>query len=91
MIVIAKKADGYICQVSHAELEKLTDNYYGKLKRLDEGSEMNLGAGYDFRADIKRACTDMVDASKSFERSQKSMMSFALMVSQIDTHSEVTP
>lgn len=83
MKVIAKNADGYICQVSHTELEKLTDKYYGKLDRLSEGAEMNLGAGYDFRDDIRRACTDMVGATKQFECSQKSMLAFALMVSQI--------
>lgn len=91
MIVIAKKADGYICQVSHTELEKLTENYYGKLKKLDEGSEMNLGAGYDFRDDIKRACRDMVEASTQFGRSQKSMLAFAVMVSKMDNAEETMP
>lgn len=71
----------YIAEVSHDEVEKVFDKYYGNLKRLQAGDEVNLGAGYDYRSSIKGACKEMVDASRQFGSSQKSLMQFALMVS----------
>jgi hypothetical protein len=83
MEIIGTTSHGYICNVSHDELEKLVDKYYGKLKRLEVGSKMDLGAGYDFRSQIQSACRGMVDASKGFSAAQSSMMRFAVMVSQL--------
>ena len=71
---------GYIAVVSHMELEKLFDKYHGQLNKLTIGSELNLGLGYDFSASIQQACTSMVDATKSFERNQASILGFAAMV-----------
>ena len=71
----------YLVEISHTEIEKVLDKYYDKLKRLEVGSELNLGAGYDYRQSIQSACRQMVDATRQFEGSQKTLMAFALMVS----------
>lgn len=82
MKVIGKiSSDKYICEVTHTELEKLADKYYGNLPRLEVGSVMNLGAGYDFRAAIKEACMAVVEAEGKFERARKTIHLFASMVS----------
>ena len=46
----SKNSSTYICEVSHSELEKFMDQYYGnkKLKEMKAGDEVNLGEGYDF-------------------------------------------
>jgi len=81
MEIIGIAKDGlYLATVSHTELEKVADKYYGKLKPLRVGEEFNLGAGYDFRQNIQSACREMVDASKSFGTAQASMTRFAVMV-----------
>lgn len=56
MKVIAKvKYDQYICEVSHDELEKFLNKYYGEMKKLEVNSEIDLGKGYDFFSDTKSA------------------------------------
>lgn len=75
--------DSYLVHVSHTELEKVTGKYYGKLKRLEVGDEMDLGTGYNFTSDIQSACKSMREAMKEFGDAQKTMASFALMVSQL--------
>jgi len=75
----------YLAVVSHTEIEKSLDLYYGNLKQeVKVGSEFALGAGYDFRGDIKSACGKMVEAVAAFEAAQKTMMKFAVMVSQLN-------
>ena len=81
MKVIGKAdRDTYLVEVSHTELEKVADKYYGKLPELSVGQEFNIGAGYDFRRDIQSACRGMVDASTSFGTARESLMRFAVMV-----------
>lgn len=81
MKVIGKAdRDTYLVEVSHTELEKVADKYYGKLPELRVGQEFNIGAGYDFRRDIQSACRGMVDASTSFGTARESLMRFAVMV-----------
>lgn len=77
------KGDTYLCEISHGELEKLTDQYYGKMKPLKIGDEMDLGAGYDFRADIRDVCRQMTNAETSFARAQNTLRRFAMMVTQL--------
>ena len=49
MKVIAIKRDrGYVCEVSHSELEKFLGLYYGKLDSLKEGDSIDLSKGFDF-------------------------------------------
>lgn len=73
----------YICQVSHTELEKLTNKYYGNLPKLEVGSTMDLGAGYDFRSDIQTACRNVIEANKSFGQTQDTLLKFAAMVAEM--------
>lgn len=73
----------YVAIVTHTELEKLTDKYYGKVLELRIGQEMDLGAGYAFREDIRGALNSMTEAMKSFERARATLMAFAAMVSNL--------
>ena len=83
MIVIGMNDQGYICQVSHAELEKLADKYYGNLPKLKVGDTMDLGAGHNFRRDIKDACDGMTRAVTNFNVARKAMTKFAIMVATL--------
>lgn len=81
MKVIAKASESkYLCEVSHEELEKFMDKYYGKLDRLSVGHELNLGQGYDFAGRIEDACRRMEEAMKAFDNAQKVMTAYALAV-----------
>lgn len=84
MIVIGKNDQGYICQVGHTELEKLTDKYYGNLPKLNVGDTMDLGAGYNFRSDIKSACDGMTKAVTNFDAARLTMTKFAAMVAGLN-------
>lgn len=56
MKVIGSGGNGkYICEVSHLELEKFLDLYYGKQKRLEVGDEVDLSKGYNHAADVEKA------------------------------------
>ena len=57
MIVIAKKKDGYICEIDHRELEKFLNLYYNNLKTLNEGDIIDLSKGYDFARETQDALT----------------------------------
>lgn len=45
----------YICEVSHEELEKFMNLYYGKMAVLRAGEEIDLSKGHDFASDAKIA------------------------------------
>ena len=75
--------DVYLVQVSHTELEKVFDKYYGKLDKLRVGNELDLGAGYNFRDDIKHACGEMRDAMKAFDSKRLSLLRFAELVGEL--------
>jgi hypothetical protein len=84
MKVIGKAgSDTYLCEVRHSELEKLTDKYYGNLKRLEVGDTLDLGEGYDFRNDIRTACSGAADAIKRFHSVAGSLHKFAVMVGDL--------
>lgn len=90
MKVIGECSNGYIVEVSHTELEKVTDKYYGHLPHLRVGGELDLGQGYDFRYDIRQACKSMVEAMERFGRVQDSLFNFAKVVGHIpETKAEV--
>jgi hypothetical protein len=83
MKVIAKANDStYICEVSHTELEKFMDKFYGNMSKLAVGDELNLGQGYDFSTRIESACKSMVEASKQFGSAQKVMTDYALAIAK---------
>ena len=89
MKVLGTGPDGtYFVSVSHTELEKLCDKYYNKLKRLEIGDDFDLGAGYNYREDIKRVCQEMMDSMKAFERARETLTKFAHMVAETETRHE---
>lgn len=65
MKVIGKiDSDVYICQVSHGEIEKFLNLYYGNLKHLSVGQEIDLGKGHDYHCQIRdamRATRELVE------------------------------
>ena len=62
MKVIGKNEDDYIVTVSPSELEKFMGQYYGKMDRLKIGDDVDLGSGYDYMVDTKRA----MDTTRKF-------------------------
>ena len=45
----------YICMIKHDEIEKFLGLYYGKLKSVGIGDNIDLGKGYDFHYEIIQA------------------------------------
>lgn len=74
----------YLAIVSHTELEKSANLYYGNMKRLKVGDVMDVGQGYNFTNEIQRACKEMSDAMKAFETAKETMMKFAVMVAELE-------
>jgi hypothetical protein len=58
----------YIAIVSHSEIEKFFDLYYGKQPRLKVGDEINLGKGYDF---FKQTIEALGTTKKFIEENKK--------------------
>lgn len=78
------KREHFIAEISKAEIEKIFDQYYGKLNfKLEVGTEISLSTGYNFRADIQKACKEMVDAMNAFEQAQLTLRNFAMMVTEL--------
>ena len=67
MKVIAKvEQDVYICQVSHTEIEKYLGLYYGKLKGVIVGTEIDLSKGFQYHSEILGAMkktTEFIEAN----------------------------
>lgn len=78
----------YIAEVSHEELKKVVNKASyaerDKFAPLKAGSEIDIGAGYDFRRDIAEATRKMVEAHEQFAKSTKVMHRFASMVVAAD-------
>ena len=93
MKVIGLDGNGqYIAIVTHDELEKCANKYYGKLNKLKVGDAFDIGAGYNFASQIKSSCESMLDAHKNFKYAQDTLTSFAMMVSELPTvDQEVQP
>lgn len=94
MKIIGKAENGdYIAVVSHSEIEKSVDKYYGNLPKLDIGASFNLGQGYDFRAQIQGSCRTMTDAVKQFESARATLFMFAAMIAALpdEKPSDVAP
>jgi len=83
MKIIGKGENGeYLCQVSHSEIEKCFDKYYNKLEQLKVGETIDIGAGYNFRNQIKDLCDKVVSADRAYSESRKTLIDFALMISK---------
>jgi len=74
----------YIVSITHEELEKAADQYYGKLEPLKVGTEFNLGRGYEFKAAITEQCKKMQETYALFQRSSSLLQEFASMVIEHD-------
>lgn len=84
MKVIGKASnDTYLCEVTHDELEKSVNLYYGKLPRLEVGSKMDMGAGYNFTSQIECCLKRMEEADRDFMRARETLLAFAKMVGQL--------
>ena len=56
MKVIGKVSNTkYLVEVEHVEIEKFLNLYYRKMKQLEVGDEIDLGKGYDWHDQTKRA------------------------------------
>ena len=75
----------YLAIVEKVEIEKVFDKYYGKFGDVKVGDVIELSAGYNFRDDIKRACNDMTQAFKAFEKAQSTLLRFASMVQSLES------
>lgn len=71
MRVLAKASDKvYICEVTHDELEKFMNLYYGKLSTIKVGDGIDLSKGYDFYKDTTAA----LEKTKAFIDSNKKVI-----------------
>ncbi len=62
MKVIGKaRAKHYICEVTHDEIEKYLNLYYGNKNELSIGDEVDMGQGYNWADKIKDAVSKMSD------------------------------
>jgi molybdenum cofactor biosynthesis enzyme MoaA len=57
----------YICIVTHEEIEKLYDQYYGKKGKLRIGEEVDLGAGYNW---ANKTISALAETRKFIEANQ---------------------
>lgn len=69
----AYPTDGYVCIVSHSELERLLNKSRWRsdkdtLKTLTVGQTMDLGEGYSFRDEITEATKKMTEAYEKFAK-----------------------
>jgi len=55
MIVLGRTKNGYICEVSHGEIEKFYNKYWGQMQKLEVGDILDLGKGYDFHQKTQEA------------------------------------
>lgn len=76
------ESGSYICEVSHAELEKVLDKYYRRLEKLKPGQTVDIGAGHDFRNEIQGAAQSVLDAVTKFNSAKGTMTQFALMIAR---------
>lgn len=80
MKILARVGDKYIAEVSHVEVEKVLNKYYGNLPKLEPGQEVNLGLGYDYTYEIQKVCTAILEAEKTFENVHDTLYKFAQAV-----------
>lgn len=75
-------SDTYLVEVSHSEIEKVFDKYYGKLDKLKVGAKIDLSEGYEFRTDIKAACRAMQEAMEKFDLKRETLFQFAELIAK---------
>ena len=75
MKVLGEATSGYICEVSHTEIEKFLGLYYGHKNHLKVGDEINLGEGYEWESKISSALRQTQDFVKANQPIIQSLMS----------------
>ena len=75
----------YLAIVEKVEIEKVFDKYFGKFGEVKVGDVIELSDGYNFREEIKRACNDMTQAFKAFEKAQSTLLRFAGMEQNLES------
>lgn len=71
----------YICTVGHTELEQFFNLYYDKLPKLQVGSEVDLGKGYNHAAQI----ADAMRKTQEFVKANQQVVTAILNGLRIDT------
>lgn len=69
-VIAVKNNNKYLCEINHTEIEKHQNLYYGKLEKLKEGDEIDLGAGHDFASDAR----DTLNKTAGFFSANKKMI-----------------
>ena len=83
MKIIGEAGSGhYIAIVSHDELEKVFNKFYGRPPPIKVGDTINIAQGHDFCGEIQRVCNAMQDSMKAFERARATLQQFAMMVAE---------
>jgi hypothetical protein len=88
MKIIGIAEDGYskrfICEITACEIARVFGHYCERVDsckiEMKIGTELDLGAGYNYRNDIRIACQTMCDASKQFHDSQATLLKFSEMI-----------
>lgn len=84
MKVLGKTTNGYICEVSHTEIEKCYNKFCnGGVEQLRTGDSCDLGAGYNFRDAIASVGRETTGAIKSFERYMPLLTQFMALVGKL--------
>lgn len=91
MLIIGTKSHGtFIAEVEASEIQKVFDKFARTVSTEPKvGDVFDLGAGHDFRREIKALCRDMLEAQKGFKRSQDTLLNFANMVAEQDDGEEL--
>lgn len=63
-------------------IERCFDKYYNKLEQLKVGETIDIGAGYNFRNQIKELCEKVIAADRAYSDSRKTLIDFAIMISK---------
>jgi hypothetical protein len=67
-------AINYMCSISHRELERFMDLYYGNMKRLEVGEEVDLARGHDFAAEMQSAFSKTKEFIESHQQIVNAIM-----------------
>lgn len=75
MKVLGKASrDTYLCEVSHEEIEKFLNLYYGHKPELKVGEVVDLGLGYNFASEIKDALKKTEEFVKSNQKTVQALL-----------------
>lgn len=79
-----KDSKTYLCEVHHSEIEKFLGLYYGNLKEVKVGDDINLGKGYDHASEIKQA----MEKTREFVKAHQGTVNAIINGLRIETLAE---